>query len=334
MAVASASRTIYIFFSFHKVPRGTTPYGSWSPLSYVRRGSYRQAPQTIDGSGTPEELMTRAKAAMKMASHSEALALYKKASLSGNSVALYNVAQMLLHGVGSKQDITAAAKILTVLAEADHGESQYQLAILKLKAPSGVSNEVDIAIKLLEKSIQNGVVRAYNDLGLLFSPGGGGVAVDLIRALKYFEQGMAAGDPGCMLSLACLHGNAEGNLAAQEKSFALNSAAARKGHHMGYYNLGTHYLTGRGVRQSYVQALDYFRLAADSGNMFAQMNLAAMYEHGEGIDQDLPAAIALYKVAATTNTDAANKVIELTDKIEKESAGSLLGRLWLRFKRI
>ena len=48
---------------------------------------------------------------------------------------------------------------------------------------------------------------------------------------------------------------------------------------MAYYN-------GRGVRQDYAQAVQWYRRAAEQGHAQAQNNLGVMYEQGQGVRQD------------------------------------------------
>jgi uncharacterized protein len=55
-------------------------------------------------------------------------------------------------------------------------------------------------------------------------------------------------------------------------------------------NLGDIYYYGDGVTKDFVQAVTWFRLAADQGYPDAQHNLGEMYFNGEGISRDLEEA--------------------------------------------
>src|SRR5690554_116419 len=50
--------------------------------------------------------------------------------------------------------------------------------------------------------------------------------------------------------------------------------------------LGVKYFRGEGVRQSYADALEWFKKAALQGDIHAQNNLASMYLNGQGVRQD------------------------------------------------
>lgn len=52
------------------------------------------------------------------------------------------------------------------------------------------------------------------------------------------------------------------------------------------YQLGAMYKNGCGVTQDYVQAVFWFRKAAEQGHELAQLGLAGMYACGHGVEQD------------------------------------------------
>jgi len=64
------------------------------------------------------------------------------------------------------------------------------------------------------------------------------------------------------------------------------------------FNLGVMYDKGRGVPQSYKEAVWWYRKAADQGYMAAQTNLGAMYHNGHGVPRDYGEAVKWYRKAA------------------------------------
>lgn len=62
--------------------------------------------------------------------------------------------------------------------------------------------------------------------------------------------------------------------------------------------LGEMYAKGQGVNQDYVEAAKWYKLAAFNGNASARFNLADMYENGQGVKQDYSEAILWYKLVA------------------------------------
>lgn len=75
-------------------------------------------------------------------------------------------------------------------------------------------------------------------------------------------------------------------------------SAADHGDAVAQLKLGAMYETGEGVPQNYVEAVRWFRLAADQGHAMAQFNLALMYDNGRGVPQNYAEAVRWYRLAA------------------------------------
>ncbi len=66
-----------------------------------------------------------------------------------------------------------------------------------------------------------------------------------------------------------------------------------------FYATGVKYYSGRnGVRQDYVEAAKWFRLAASRGHAKAQNFLGLMYDEGKGLEEDDEEAVKWYRLAA------------------------------------
>ena len=62
--------------------------------------------------------------------------------------------------------------------------------------------------------------------------------------------------------------------------------AAEQGYADAQYNLGFCYCEGEGVSQDYTQAVYWLRKAAEQGNADAQFLLEGCYCYGEGVTRD------------------------------------------------
>ena len=69
---------------------------------------------------------------------------------------------------------------------------------------------------------------------------------------------------------------------------------------------GTGYYLGRGVPRDEARALQWYRQAAQAGDVGAQYLLASMYETGLGTEADLRLARYWYDVAARQGDEAAS----------------------------
>ncbi|HHW5018725.1 TPA: tetratricopeptide repeat protein, partial [Haemophilus influenzae] len=71
-----------------------------------------------------------------------------------------------------------------------------------------------------------------------------------------------------------------------QTAFKLWLPLAEQGNAKAQYNLGVMYGNGRGVKQDYFKAVNWYRKAAEQGHADAQLNLGYMYEKGRGVKQD------------------------------------------------
>ena len=89
-----------------------------------------------------------------------------------------------------------------------------------------------------------------------------------------------------------------GSLSAQSTDIKKLIQLANQGDEITQYNLGVRYANGRGVPQDDVQAVKWYRLAADRGFVDAQNNLGVMYYNGRGVPQDYAQAVKWWRLAA------------------------------------
>jgi hypothetical protein len=106
--------------------------------------------------------------------------------------------------------------------------------------------------------------------------------------------------------------------------------AADQGDARAQFNLGVMYANGRGVAEDYVEAARWFRKAADQGNAKAQFNLGVMYYNGDGVEKDYAEAYAWWDIAARTDPDAA----KLRDNLENKMSPQQVGEAQKRTKEL
>jgi TPR repeat protein len=74
--------------------------------------------------------------------------------------------------------------------------------------------------------------------------------------------------------------------------------AAEQGYTDAQFNLGVIFSNGQGVAQDYVEAARWYKLAAAQGNVRAQNNLATRYEKGQGVEKSNLKSFMWYNLAA------------------------------------
>lgn len=86
-------------------------------------------------------------------------------------------------------------------------------------------------------------------------------------------------------------------------------------------NLGLLYYDGKGVPQSYSDAVLWFRRAADQGQAKAQLNLGAMYSTGKGVRRDY---VEAYKWLSLCAASGEQKCTAERDLVAKKLNASKL----------
>ena len=88
---------------------------------------------------------------------------------------------------------------------------------------------------------------------------------------------------GLLIILAVIYFRRKNKRELQEATAAQQSA--KDGVAADQYKLGTMYVKGQGVTQDYQEAVKWYRLAAEQGEVNAQSALGLMYDNGEGVSK-------------------------------------------------
>jgi TPR repeat protein len=86
--------------------------------------------------------------------------------------------------------------------------------------------------------------------------------------------------------------------AAPETEFERTLEIAKTGDAVAQFNLGYMYDEGTVVPQDDVEAVKWYRMAAEQGYAAAQTNLGAMYQAGTGVPRDDVEAVKWFLMAA------------------------------------
>jgi len=70
-----------------------------------------------------------------------------------------------------------------------------------------------------------------------------------------------------------------------------------------YSHLGQLYEEGQGVPRDYLEALKWYRMDADQGDVWAQLAVGRFYEKGHGVHQDDEEACFWFSLAASQSSD-------------------------------
>lgn len=85
--------------------------------------------------------------------------------------------------------------------------------------------------------------------------------------------------------------------------------AAEQGDSYGQQNLGSMYQKGYGVPQDFAEAVKWFQKSADQGNPYGQHSLGWMYENGQGVTKNYAIALKLYRKSADQGNPAGQRAV-------------------------
>jgi TPR repeat protein len=124
---------------------------------------------------------------------------------------------------------------------------------------------------------------------------------DLIKAMTLLESAGAEGHPAAQVLLGNIHDTAEDN----EKAVHWYRMAADQGDAEGMRYLGEKYLLGEGVEQQAATGLELIDKAARAGSVLAMRLLASQFESEPDVDHEQ--AVHWYRVAAENGDVVSNR---------------------------
>ena len=185
--------------------------------------------------------------------------------------------------------------------EAESAQSIYEQAENCYRGQNGVKEDRAKAFELYQKAAEQGHADAQYSLGYMYAYGEC-TAKDEEKALFWYRQAAAQGHEKAGRMATGLGDRIKSpninvsRVAAQQRQVSSDEA----------YEKGKNYYYGRnGFKQSFADAVEWFRFAAESGHLWAQCYLGTCYMHGEGVSRDEKKAVKWYRRAADAGNDAA-----------------------------
>jgi TPR repeat protein len=234
------------------------------------------------------------------------------------------------HGVA--KDVPVSVTWLTKSAEQGHSRAQYYLGRTYFDFDgntSGVAKDTPKAVSWWGKAAAQGDADAQEAFGFCYAKGFGGLVKNEIEAYAYQilasrsnASAMAwRGKLEASLSPESLRaGVARSKVLQTAPVVTANSAApasgvkappaevkaiqdlkakAAKGDRTAQFTLGINYANGsEGLARDSVEAVKWYRMAADQGHVTAQYYLGRRYASGSGVAKDIVQAVAWYRKAA------------------------------------
>ena len=244
----------------------------------------------------------------------EAVRLFRLAAAKGEVKAQRHLGRILEAGEGVPKDSAEAAKWFFNLAlqkeEADH---YFPMEDYPERADFSSSNKVRPVSSWL-KSAEGGDTRAQYELGRCLAEGEG-VPRDQDAAMKWYRSSAQGGYAPAQFILGYLHDGRHQLEYDHDELIRWYRKAADQGYAKAQYNLGCYYGHGQdelgkvvpggptvwskiGIPKDAVEAMKWYRKAAENGHARAQYFMGKSYHSGEGVPKDQVEAFKWWRKAA------------------------------------
>ena len=222
-------------------------------------------------------------------------------------------------------------------SEITNPETQFEIGV-KYYRGTDVTRDYSEAVKWYRLAANQGYANAQCNLGNMYS-WGCGVTQDYAEALKWYRLAADKGHVDAKTKIRELERKLTPKDTGQQKSDKSDpkqqvsecSDPTPQGEITDtetLFEIGNKYFNGEGVAQDYVEAVKWYRLAAEQGYAPAQFNLGEMYEWGRGmfVDEDCYEAIKWYRLAADQgHKEAVEKIEELEEELARPNQYYAIG---------
>ena len=231
------------------------------------------------------------------------LAKLRECSSRGLSAATAILAEMYRTGDSVGKDEREAGRLLSLAAEQGDVESM-SLAAERFR-DSGSGEGVARAVELYEKAASMGHAPSQFALANLYADDSWH-APDLVSALRWYSASSDSGYPPALCAMGLFRLTAAKTDDEQRAAEAMVMESAETGYLPAVYALGRIYEHGGTEGRDIGKAMEYYKRAADKGEVMSMMRLASIASGGEaGGRPDYAEAFKWYKLAAEAGSVAA-----------------------------
>lgn len=223
-----------------------------------------------------------------------------KAKKIGHLPSICMLAECYADGEGVDNNPALAFDLYMEAAEQGSAEAQFKV-YNAYENGIGVEENIQKANEWLKKAADNGHELALGLMGLHARLDG-----DSKSAAEYWEKAIQNGNVKIICDLAELYLAGEENLPPDKKrAIELHTLAANRGYAPSQVALGVCYTKGDGVDIDYRVGTDWFRKAADLGDMYGEQNYAIALREGRGVQKNASLAIQYFQKAADQGSQQA-----------------------------
>lgn len=244
----------------------------------------------------------------------------EKSASKGHADAQAELGYCYYSGEGAVKDFKEALKWFQRAADNGSVYGQFRMGWAYSNG-EGVAKDQKLAVSWYKKAADNGNTAAMNNLAVCYA-NGEGVAKDTKKSFELYQEASEKGNLLSTLNLARAYELGEGTNVDKKKAFELYKKVASKDSTLysdedkeyvarGIYNVGKMYFCGNGVEKNYEEAVKYFNLAKNQGNMDALCGLGIAYYFGQGVPVDREQGKKLVREASERGHARAKSLLKL-----------------------
>lgn len=270
----------------------------------------------------------------------EAVNWLLKATDKNHAGAQYEMGLLRATGIGMPKDLSAAVLWFKKAAKQGHAEAQEELGFAYALG-DGVEEDEEESFLWYRKAAEQGLAESQYQTGKAYIDGVG-VDLNTVEAVKWFRQAAAQGHARAQFHLGFSYAQGEGVKTDAAEAVKWYRLAADQGLADAQYFLGRAYFRGDGVEKNSVQGRDWmtkaaeqgdpqaqndmgdyhffqheplqairwYRRAAENGNSSGLYNLGLSLAKGEGVAEDKAEAYAWWNFACILGQEDAQKSIK------------------------
>ncbi len=209
----------------------------------------------------------------------QALEYFTKAAELGDSIAMYQVAYASDNGIGTLQDQDKAVKYYTMSADAGYPQAQAVAGWLYMRGYKGATKDEKKGAEYAKAASEAGNADGMAYLGFAYEQGLGGVEKNETKAAELYSQSAEAGSPDGKALLGKAYAFGElGLIPNVTKAEELIKSSIAAGSSLGMRYMGHLYSNNKIISNdgngNSLNAINWYRKAAEAGNVDAMRNLA------------------------------------------------------------
>lgn len=218
-------------------------------------------------------------------------------SLMGLALALSIVVAMSVTIVAGEQKYDESTPLEELKAAASEGNAGAMAEYgMRLVQGQGVDANSTEGLDWLQKAADAGNAQAWYAMGVVYS-NGMGVELDLPKSFEYYSKGAEAGDADCQTAMGMFYQAGDkipsGIEADPVEAVKWYKMAAEQGHTEAIQHLATMNAMGMGIEKNEKEAVQWYRKGAELGNADCIWGLGRCYLKGAGVEVDSVMAYAL-----------------------------------------